>query len=257
MLNHLEFGIDGHTALWLPLGLLAIDRLKQQFQFKWGLALSLAVLMGFLGGYFPLAVYNFGLLGIYSFFRSDFRFGSRFWFFCLFLVLGLGLSAPQFLPGYKLSKKVIREEVLYGEESGETYFLPGENLMMIFAPDFFGHPATWNFFSRIYYSDNASVGSVAFVFCSLSLIFLFFKKLNRARKKEFIFWWLVVLTPTIIMTNNLIGRAVRKIPVAFLSRVTPMRMIWVVAFASGFFLFFGKGKPDYMKIKMFFLKYFL
>lgn len=230
MLNHLEFGIDGHTVLWLPLGLLAIDKINQKVEFKWGLVLSMAVLMSFLAGYFPLAVYNFLLVGLYAFYFIKPTFSLRFWLVCLFMILGVGLAAPQFLPGLKLSQKVVREEVFYGESSDETYFLPLENLIMVFAPDFFGHPSTWNFYSKIYYADNASVGSVAFVFYSLTLLFIFSKKVGEERRKDLLFWWLVVWLPTFLMVNNPVSELLRKIPINFLARVSPMRMIWVVAF---------------------------
>jgi len=245
MLNHLEFGIDGHTALWLPLGLLAINKIQEKFQSRWGILLSLSVLMTLLGGYPPPALCNLALMAIYFLVKTRPIFSKKALLISLFFLLGVVLSAPQSWPAYQLSKKIVREKIVFGKGSNESYFLPIENLIMVFAPDFFGHPATWNFFSKIYYSDNASVGSACFIFWSLTLVFLSSKTSGKKRvKKETIFWWLIVLIPTILMVDNPFSRLLRDLPIGFLAEVAPMRMIWIAAFGLAVLAGLGMGLFD-------------
>ncbi len=232
MLNHLEFGIDGHTALWLPLSLFLLEKVRKESRLKWLVLLSLSVSMTMLGGYPPPAIYSLFLLALYFLFKFRPLFSKKTILVIIFVFIGLGLSAPQTLPAYNLGTKVVREEAVFGESSGEPYFLPTENLIMLFAPDFFGHPSTWNFTSKIYYPDNASVGAACFVFWSLGLVFVFSKnKKIRKKKPEMLFWLFSALTPTLFMIDNPLGRVLRKVPISFLSDVAPMRMIWIVAFA--------------------------
>jgi len=101
--------------------------------------------------------------------------------------------------------------------------LPFENLLTLVAPDFFGHPSTNNFFSKINYTDNPSIGIVG-------LIFVFFA-LFQFKKKETLFWIFGALVPILLMTKTFFGTAMRSINISFISLVTPLRMIWIVVFA--------------------------
>ena len=224
MMNHLEFGIDGHTALWLPLALAAINKIQQTNKWQWGLVLTLSVVMTLLGGYPPLAIYNLMIIGFYTLLKIRPLISRKTLIIILCLVFAFLLAAPQILPFLELSKKVIREQAQFGVSSEEVYFLPFENLIMIIAPDFFGHPATNNFFSRVYYADNSSIGMVGFFLALFSLIWLF-------RKKEVAFWLFLVILPTLLMVETVLGRSLRYLPISFFSLVTPMRMVWVVSFA--------------------------
>lgn len=252
LLNHLEFGIDGHTALWLPLGLLAINKLAQKFKLSWGLVLSGAVLLTLLAGYPPLAIYNLLLFSLYALFKIKPLISKKMILVIFFFSLGILLSTPQTLSAYQLGKKVIRHEKIFGQESGEVYFLPIKNLIMAFAPDFFGHPSTWNFFSEIYYVDHPGVGAAAFIFWVISLLMLFKKNIKKWLRREIIFWWLVVSIPVLLMTNLLFGNLLRSLPISFLAHVSPMKLMWLVSFglsvlsglAFGFLFELAKEKKE-------------
>jgi len=95
---------------------------------------------------------------------------------------------------------------------------------MIFAPDFFGHPATNNFFSRIYYSDNPAIGIIGFLLVIFSFLAFF-------KNREVVFWIFFTLFPMLLMTETPLGNALRYLPISLFSLVTPMRMIWMVAFS--------------------------
>jgi len=226
MINHLEFGIDGHAILWLPAALLAVNKLNRKFSIANGLGLSLAVLMSLLAGYPPPAIYCLSLIAAYAIFKIRPIFSLKMFSVLFFLLLALVLSLPQTLPAQQLIKKTKDDNSSKVIDS--EYFLPAENLIMTFAPDFFGHQATKNFFSKNYYSDSPAIGAAGFVFFSLSLIILFWQK--RKKKKEMIFWWLVVIIPMVLMVKNPISVAFAQLPIGLLSSVSPIKMVWLVSF---------------------------
>jgi len=223
MMNHLEFGIDGHTALWLPLSLLSINKIQDKRSRKWLFLLTFSLMMSLLGGYPPPVIYNFIVVCFYVLLKIRPLFSSKLLMVIIGAVLAFGLASPQVLPAVELSRKIIREETQFGVSSGEAYFLPFENLLTLVAPDFFGHPSTNNFFSKINYTDNPSIGIVG-------LIFVFFA-LFQFKKKETLFWIFGALVPILLMTKTFFGTAMRSINISFISLVTPLRMIWIVVFA--------------------------
>lgn len=227
MMNHLEFGIDGHTALWLPLSLGAINKINSTKKWRWGGILTVAVLMSLLGGYPPPAIYNLIIIFFYFLFKTRSVFSLKGAIVVVSLILALLLASPQLLPAYELSRRVVRQESQFGVASGESYFFPWENLIMTIAPDFFGHPATGNFFSRIYYTDNPSVGLVGFLFVLYAIFF-------SLTKREARFWLFWIVFPLLLMLETPLGKGLRLIRIPFLSLVTPMRMIWIITLSLAF-----------------------
>ena len=223
MMNHLEFGIDGHTVLWLPLALGAVNRFLETNAKRWGGLLALAVLMTLLGGYPPPAIYNMIILLGYVVLKTRPFFSKKLLGLIFWIIVAFGLSSPQILPSLELSTKTVRGQTQFGVLSNEPYFYPWENLSMIVAPDIFGHPSTNNFFSRIYYSDNPSVGIVALIFVLYSVL--------RIKKFETKYWWFWTIVPMLFMIKTPLGEALRNVKISFFSLVTPMRMIWVVSFS--------------------------
>lgn len=227
MLNHLEFGIDGHTALWLPLALASINKINIGQKLRWGLVLTFSVVMTLLGGYPPPAIYNLLIISAYVLLKYRSFLSKKTLFIIGFGLLAFGLCAIQIIPAVELAKKVVRNESQFGILSSEVYFFPWENLVMFIAPDFFGHPSTNNFFSKIYYTDNPSIGVVGFIFVIYSLFIL-------GKSKEVKFWWLVVIIPLLLMLPTPLGKALRLIKNPFISMVTPIRMIWTVSAGLSF-----------------------
>lgn len=227
MINHLELGIDGHTILWLPLGLLAINRINEKPSILNGLMLSLAVLMALLGGYPPPAIYSLALIGLYAIFKIRPIVSKKLLLIVSFFFLGLLLSLPQTLPALKLIRTT--EDVKSSRIIDSEYFFPIENLVMTFAPDFFGHIVTRNFSSPVYYSDSPAIGGAGFVFFSLSLILLFFQK--KQKRSETVFWWLIAIVPAVFMIDNCFGRFLRDMPINLMTKISPIKMIWLISFS--------------------------
>ncbi|MBM3209171.1 YfhO family protein [Candidatus Shapirobacteria bacterium] len=177
-----------------------------------------------LGGLSSTINLQFNYLCAYALFRIRPLISSKILIVILGISLAFLLTASQILPAFDLAQRVTREETQFGVLSKEPYFFPWENLIMILAPDFFGHPATGNFSSRIFFPDNPSIGIIGFLFVAYSFLRIF-------RKKEIAFWAFFVIYPTLLMLGTPLGQALRLLPIPALSLVTPIKMIWVVAFS--------------------------
>ncbi|MFH1561214.1 MAG: hypothetical protein ABID04_01380, partial [Patescibacteria group bacterium] len=225
MINHWEYGIDGHTMLWLPLSLWAINRLSQKITFWGSFCLLLATLSTLLAGYPPLAVYCLGLVFIYSIFKVRPVLSAKMFFIFGLVGLGIVISLPQIAPSLDLiaeSSSGVAAGVL-----DQEYFLPIGNLIMTFAPDFFGHQVTRNSFSKTYYSDSPAIGAAGLVFFVFAVCLLFFKK-NKQRREMF-FWFLVATIPILLMLENPFSVFFASLPVNLIASVSPIKMTWLVS----------------------------
>ncbi len=176
----LEYNIHGHVAAFVPLFLFLADRFLENN--RWGIGLSLAVGMQILAGYPQVSLYSFFLLGVYFLYRVIEKKKTKeviikkIFQFSLFLLLGLSLAAVQLIPGFELLR--LSQRTVEGLPGGETIaFLPWEHLITFLAPDFFGNPATGNFWFRGDYSNT--VGYVG-----LSTLVLAFTGLVFSKRKE-------------------------------------------------------------------------
>lgn len=247
MANHLEFGIDGHTALWLPLSLGCINKIQLTGKKKWGMIFSFSILMNLLAGYPPPLVYNLILIFCYTIFKIRPLFSKKLLTIIFFGTVAVGITATQILPVYELAKKVIRDSD-FGITGG-NFFLPIKHLSTMVAPDFFGHPSTGNFFSDFYHVDNPSIGVIG-------LLFSFFGLLTFIRRRETKFWIFFAILPILFMTNTPLGKIIGNSSLSFFSLVTPLRMSWIVIFALAvlagigfdFFLslFFERTRKNYL-----------
>lgn len=174
----LEYNTLCHTALFLPLFLLTTDLFFEKK--KWYLFLiPFLVAFQIFSGYIPLVIYSYVVCLFYVLFfylipeLKQRKIKWRRYFLLLgFWLIGLGVSAIQLFPGYELVSLSIRKIDPIVFNSNASY-LPFKNLITLLAPDFFGNPATGNYFGQAFY-DNFYffVGTGTLIFVLFSLFFL-------------------------------------------------------------------------------------
>lgn len=248
MLNHLEFGIDGHSCLWLPLMLYGVNLIFKNVFKKGFLILLIASVFNLTAGYPPPIVYNFLALTLWAIFKLKESKRPKYYFLtALAVFLAFLITAPQTLSAWELAKKVERRPEFFSEKIGETHFFPYENLLMAIAPDFFGHPSTGNFFSKINYTDSPYIGFWGSSFAILGIFLLF-------KRKEVFYGALILAATLVLMLPTPLAEFYRKVPIPFISTVSPMRMLWLTGLALallasfGFDCVFGKEKISLKKI---------
>jgi len=174
----LEYNVHGHVAMWLPLLLLTTDQIIETRKFKWVLAGGSFLALSIFAGYPQIVFYSLTAVGFYAIFRlfslyrqekSWKRIITPFFELIAFVVLGVLLTAVQWLPGYEALKLSVREiDPIAAVSSGG--FLPWQNLVTFLAPDFFGNPATYNFWGKAWYDNFALyVGILPLILASLAI----------------------------------------------------------------------------------------
>ena len=140
---------NGHvlTAAFIPLILLLEDKWLRGKSYMSGIAIAVVFCFQIFSGYPQTIIYTALAVGLY--------FLVRIWgknekilktiFLIIFFVLGLGLAAPQLLPGKELFSLSQWQLEPYPYEWA---FLPWKKTITFLAPDFFGNHATYNYWGH-------------------------------------------------------------------------------------------------------------
>lgn len=176
----LEWNTVIQSALWLPLLLLAVDKI---FFFEkkrlWAPIFILSLVASFFAGHLQTFFYLFVAVNIYVLFRAwqTRRYLALLVFFVSYVLFFI-LVSPQLLPTLVFIQESARS-LDQANWNRPEWFLPWQNLVQLVAPDFFGHPATLNYFGIFSYQEFVSyIGIVPLLF---ALFTLFSFKDSRVR----------------------------------------------------------------------------
>ncbi|MBU0618992.1 YfhO family protein [Patescibacteria group bacterium] len=232
MMAWLTWGNIGHTALWLPLILLSIDK-KRYSVFIF--ALASAILAGHTQVAFYVSIFSILYLGFNVFVK---KISSKT--LIRFVLSGLivaCLTLPQWGPSLKLAQLSGRQSDLPNKGKLD-WFLPGVHLTQLIAPDFFGNPATQNYWGVWNYAEFVSYIGIAGLL--LAIYGLFF-----SQDKNRHFFSLTALLTLILATSNPISRLFLNVP--FVGTFQPSRFVYLLDFSLlllagyGFQAFLTKG----------------
>ena len=228
----LEWGNIGHTALWLPLILLSIDRVVSSIQYPvfsirrpWGLIFLISLVGSFFAGHLQIFFYVFLVSLAYLIFRW-FEHGKKprtLILFTIYYLLFTVVTAVQWIPTLQfvnLSARFLDQNYL----DIEGWFMPWQHLIQFIAPDFFGNPATLNYWGTWNYAEL--VGYVGI----LSL-FLAFCSILSKNKNEVMFFIGMVFFSLIFVLPTPISKLPFDLSVLFLSSAQPTRLIFPITFA--------------------------
>ncbi|MDP2632298.1 MAG: YfhO family protein [Candidatus Curtissbacteria bacterium] len=230
-----EVVMSVHSIVWLPLILWATDNYIEGSKKKYLLVISLATAVSFLGGYMQTSIYMFIFLFAYLailFKKSDlFRILRIIGAF----ILGTVLAAVQLLPSAELFFNAARSEVTLRETLFQ-FLLPWQALATYFAPDFFGHPATHNFFrggSAQYYEGIIFIGVAALVFAVFAVKFSWGNK--------FIKFLAISSLISLLTTLDWFGaKLFISLPIPFLSSSIPNRILFIPTFCLAILAAYGQ-----------------
>lgn len=180
----LEYNVHGHVAALIPLILFLTDKLLREKRMYWGVLLSLSVGAQVFAGYPQLTFYTALITLFWVILRTKGNLFSWKKLQSIFVVgsfglLGLLLSSVQFIPGWELLSN--SQRITEGVSGGfEVAFLPWKQLITIFIPDFFGNPATYNYWGPGNYTNTvAYTGLATFILATFASINLLKNKVVR------------------------------------------------------------------------------
>ena len=240
----MEWGTVLHVGLWLPLILLAIDKIflysekisnnkyqivdihiKNRKLVTWGLLFIFSLCSSFFAGHLQIFFYLF-LFSIAYIFARWVQFGKETKFlvrFFIFYFLFFMLTVIQWLPTLQFISLSARgvDQVSFNNPG---WFVPWQHLIQFIAPDFFGNPTTLNYWGVWNYAEL--VGYVGII----PLLLAFFSLLFRRDKKTLffgamLFWSLLFALPTFFAQIPYLW----KIP--FVDTAQPTRLLFITTFS--------------------------
>jgi hypothetical protein len=249
----LEWGTLIHIVLWLPLILLAIDKIFSQihskenakFNYKkakfWPLIFVFSLSASLLAGHFQFFFYAF-LIVLFYFFAKWWQQGRSYNFLLLFLLLFLCfiiLTFIQWWPTLQFISQSAREldQVNWHIEG---WFIPWQHLIQFIAPDFFGNPTTLNYWGVWNYGEL--VGYIGIAPLLFALYALFFR-----RDKKTLFFGTVFFLSLIFSLPTIFAKLPFLLDIPFLSTSQPTRLLFLIDFALA--ILAALGVDWYIKTK--------
>jgi len=243
----LEWGTVGHTALWLPLVLLSIDKLffhsghLKISNFKpalpagrflisnnkiriWSLIFLFSLTPSFFAGHLQTFFYLFLISAVYFFVRwlQSGRAKNVLSLFIILISLFFIITLVQWLP--TLQFILLSARGMDQDWHNEGWFIPWQNLVQFIAPDFFGNPATLNYWGMWNYAEF--VGYIG-IFPFIMAIFAMF---NRRDKKTFFFGSIFFLS-LIFSLPTIFAKIPYILQIPFLSTSQPTRLLFLTNFS--------------------------
>ena len=234
----LEWGTIIHTALWMPLILLSIDKIligisnsrlvAKRVKFKisnpqllWSFVFIFSLIASFFAGHPQVFFYLFVVSLAYLLVRwiqygKNKKILGQFIVYCLLFII---ITSVQWIPTVQFISLSGRDiDQLNWQRDG--WFIPWQNLTQFFAPDFFGNPTTLNYWGIFNYGEF--VGYVGI----LSLIFAIFALFFRRDKKTLFFGTLFFLS-LIFSLPTIFAKIPYLLDIPFISSTQPTRLLLV------------------------------
>jgi hypothetical protein len=240
----MEWGTVLHVGLWLPLILLTMDKLffhihflnleRKKFSYVWSLIFVLALSASFFAGHLQIFFYVFLVSFIYFFVRW-LQYGAPIKFLVWYVLLissFLLVTFIQWFPTVQLIAESARDIDQINWQQTEGWFIPWHHLIQFVAPDFFGNPATLNYWGTWNYGElTGYIGIVPFV---MALYALFF----RHERKTF-FFAAVLITSLIFALPTFFAKIPYLLHLPFFSTSQPTRLLFLADFSLSILAAFG------------------
>mgnify|MGYP001565539481 CR=1 FL=1 len=212
----LTWGTMIHVVLWLPLILLSIDELANR-RILWSVVLVFALSAQLFAGHAQLSFYVLLLAGLYAFWR-------RANFFWIFLFISLAITSIQWIP---LVRSVFESSrVLSGENWHVAgWFLPWQHLVQFLAPDFFGNPATLNYWGEWNYGEFIGYISIT------GLLFALYALLAEKKSPYIKFWGSILAITLVFLLPTPIAKLPYLLRIPILSVLQPTRLMSIIDFS--------------------------
>lgn len=225
----IEYGNIGSTLLWLPLILLLTKNIYARVTALNFLLLTACLVISFLAGYIQGVFYIYSVSFLYFlflFFRGEEK--KNFFkivIFVLVFALPPFITFFQLLPTLELFKNSTRDSYSLLEIS--KLLQPFYYWISVLAPDFFGNPASRNYWFNGTYIERVMYSGVSVLFFSIYFIFNF-KKDKRIEK----YFFAALAFFSLIIATNLPGiKFLYLLPIPLFSTTVPTRELSVFIFS--------------------------
>lgn len=230
-----ESYMAGYTAMGLPLVLFGLEKFIRHRTYKWFIGLSLSLTWLILAGWFQFTFYA-GLVitaWIIYCFRQKLISGKTALLVVAASIIAILLSGIHLIPGAEAYLQSARgttdAKFLF---SG--YLLPLVSLVTLIVPDFFGNPASYNYFGSGFYYERIMFYGLPALLLTLYAIFVKFSD-RRVVFMKYLF--LVTLSLGLSLPTSWLFLYYLKLP--FFSVLIPSRIFYLTVFAGATLAAYG------------------
>jgi len=222
----MEWGTITQVALWLPLVLLSVDKIVLDKKgFRWALIYLLSFVFAFFAGHLQTFFY-LAVVSLIYFILRWWKHGENRKVLILYVILNtifLILSAIQSIPALQLIGLSARN-IDVGGINAQGWLIPYQHLIQFIAPDYFGNPATLNYWGTWNYGEMVGyVGIIPLIFCFCAIFF--------RRDKKTLFFGSMLFLSLLLVLPTFLAKLPFTLNVPFLDAAQPTRLIFVVDFA--------------------------
>jgi hypothetical protein len=238
MVLYFEYNVHGFIFAVLPVLIYVLHR-SLTSRPGYFIYLPPLIAFGLFAGYPQMMYYCLAVAGLYGLYTIYLRKDSWFTKFNIFLrlftmfLLGLALAAIQLLPGISTLRKSIRPLDTVAAGFGVDK-LPLKNLVMGIIPDFFGNPATDN------YWGGGTYESFTF-YVSLPALILALLTLNKKQwlKPPVKFMGIVAVTGLLLALGTPLTSWIQHLSILGLKGSSAVRGLFLYGFATSILSAFG------------------
>lgn len=236
LITWMENGNIAHSYIWLPLAFWLTNKYFEKENFRFLLILILSLSLSILAGHPQTAIYIYMAVFLFWLFKMYETKVTKFLSLFFIIISSLTLSAIQLIPTYAFYKNS-PISLPFSKEVFDRAIMPLQNLVTLFASDFFGHPANNNFWSQTYGDFTPYFGVIPLIF-SLWAIYRFWNKLF-VKFAAFISLFFIISS-----IHGPITYLIKTFQIPILDSTTPSRFISI----SIFFLIVltGIGLSDFL-----------
>ncbi len=250
----LEWNVLVQVALWLPLILLASEYLLQKFSYRWLAVFIFAQCAAFFAGFLQAFFYMFILFATYviariiQIIKSENK-KNHYWKtawkkllpFVVSTLIIVIITAIQWLPSVELIFLSNRNADLVNAWRLPGWFIPWQNLAQFVAPDFFGNPATLNYWGVWNYGEF--IGYVGILPLIMILFAIFFR-----RDKKTLFFGVFFILSLIFSLPTIFAKIPYLLNIPFFSTSQPTRLLFITDFSMS--ILAALGFDYFLKNKM-------
>lgn len=227
----MEWNTLFQTLLWVPLILLAKDKLLTKWNKSWAVIFLFAEIAAFFAGHLQTLFYALIITNAYLFLKVYLKakkqkgqiLASYIKLYLPFLIVGVLMyliTTIQWIPTLQFILQSARD-VDQSPFQNPGWFIPWQHIVQLIIPDFFGNPTTLNYWGVWNYAEFASYVGI------IPLIFAFAAMLFRRDKKTYFWTGLFVLSLLFALPTPL-----AKLPfildIPFISTAQPTRLIAIM-----------------------------
>lgn len=218
----LTWGTLLSTWLWTPLSLVAVDKVRQvsgRAKLFWAAILICSVVFSFFAGHTQVFLYSLLVIALYV--VSDSKKRQALIHDPTFAIIA-GIMVLLTMPVWKNMLEWLPQTSRLMDSSAwksEGFFIPVKHLIQFFSPDYFGNPATLNYWGTWNYGEM--VGYIGIGGLTAAIIGI---------GSQTMFWLSLLVVALIFAVASPIAALPYQLHIPFISTLQPTRLLVIVDF---------------------------